>query len=144
MAPTRNIPAADPGEALAAVYATLPAMRCKGLCHESCFSMAQTGVEQANIEAHTGVRLPLAHAGKPCDALTVFGSCSVYDVRPTICRLWGLTASMRCPHGCEPWGGHVSDAQAHETLAQVADIAQDPAQADHFRAAAKYLTGERS
>ena len=30
------------------------------------------------------------------------GACSVYDRRPAICRLWGLTEELRCPFGCEP------------------------------------------
>jgi Fe-S-cluster containining protein len=30
------------------------------------------------------------------------GHCSVYEIRPTICRLWGATESMPCPHGCTP------------------------------------------
>lgn len=28
--------------------------------------------------------------------------CSVYEVRPMICRLWGLVESMPCPWGCKP------------------------------------------
>ena len=36
-----------------------------------------------------------------CPAL-VDGGCSVYEDRPTICRLWGATQSMPCPHGCTP------------------------------------------
>jgi Fe-S-cluster containining protein len=43
-----------------------------------------------------------------CPAL-IDGRCSVYDDRPTICRLWGATQSMRCPHGCTP-----DDALAQE------------------------------
>jgi Fe-S-cluster containining protein len=30
------------------------------------------------------------------------GRCTVYEIRPTICRLWGATQSMPCPHGCTP------------------------------------------
>ncbi len=30
------------------------------------------------------------------------GRCSVYEVRPLICRLWGATEAMPCPFGCEP------------------------------------------
>ena len=36
-----------------------------------------------------------------CPAL-VDGACTVYEIRPTICRLWGATRSMPCPHGCTP------------------------------------------
>jgi Fe-S-cluster containining protein len=37
-----------------------------------------------------------------CPLLTQDGKCSVYRVRPTICRLWGMTKDMKCPHGCKP------------------------------------------
>jgi Fe-S-cluster containining protein len=30
------------------------------------------------------------------------GLCEVYEVRPLICRAWGMLRSMRCPHGCQP------------------------------------------
>jgi Fe-S-cluster containining protein len=32
------------------------------------------------------------------------GRCSVYDVRPLVCRLWGLVDApgLRCEHGCMP------------------------------------------
>lgn len=32
----------------------------------------------------------------------VDGRCSVYVVRPLLCRLWGMVDKMRCPHGCVP------------------------------------------
>ena len=36
----------------------------------------------------------------------------MHAIRPTICRLWGATASMPCPHACVPDGGLVDDASA--------------------------------
>jgi Fe-S-cluster containining protein len=30
------------------------------------------------------------------------GQCSVYDIRPVVCRLWACTPEMACPHGCRP------------------------------------------
>ena len=30
------------------------------------------------------------------------GRCTVYAQRPLVCRLWGVTESMECPHGCRP------------------------------------------
>jgi hypothetical protein len=35
------------------------------------------------------------------------GRCSVYDVRPTLCRLWGVVEDMPCPWGCVPDGGRL-------------------------------------
>ena len=28
--------------------------------------------------------------------------CTVHSVRPMICRLWGVSENMKCPHGCKP------------------------------------------
>ncbi|WP_328291404.1 hypothetical protein OG218_01325 [Kineococcus sp. NBC_00420] len=36
----------------------------------------------------------------------------MHAIRPTICQLWGATASMPCPHGCAPDGSFVDDATA--------------------------------
>jgi Fe-S-cluster containining protein len=65
--------------------------------------------EQRRIRA-AGVEIPpmsqglaAIEAGEDfyCPALQD-GRCSVYHVRPTICRLWGATESMPCAHGCTP------------------------------------------
>src|SRR2546429_6087610 len=37
------------------------------------------------------------------------GRCTVYEVRPMICRLWGMVEGMQCPHGCVPEGGHLTE-----------------------------------
>jgi Fe-S-cluster containining protein len=44
------------------------------------------------------------------------GRCSVYADRPTICRLWGATKSMPCPHGCTPQNA-LSQQESFELLA---------------------------
>ncbi len=49
-----------------------------------------------------------------CPALRA-GRCSVYADRPTICRLWGATTSMPCPHGCTPPNA-LSRQESHELL----------------------------
>lgn len=37
-----------------------------------------------------------------CEALTDDKRCAVYELRPMICRLWGLADGMQCPWGCKP------------------------------------------
>lgn len=49
-----------------------------------------------------------------CPAL-VDGRCRVHDDRPTICRLWGATRSMPCPHGCTP-AEALSQEESYELL----------------------------
>jgi Fe-S-cluster containining protein len=54
---------------------------------------------------------PYDQVGGRCPAL-VDGRCSVYDVRPLICRLYASAEGLRCPHGCQPVSGMLSDADA--------------------------------
>lgn len=87
-------------DALAAIYAKVPAIRCKGLCWDFCGPIGMTALEAGIIEAHTGQPIPPARS-LTCPYLTEAGRCEIYPVRPLICRLWGVTEELRCPHGCE-------------------------------------------
>jgi len=114
----------DPAETdrqLAAVYAQIPDMDgCDGSCWESCGPVPMGAAERARIAA-AGVQIPplveLLRSGRMCPALSAFGRCPVYDVRPVLCRLWGAVEGMRCDHGCRPVGGYLSDAEAHRLIA---------------------------
>lgn len=44
--------------------------------------------------------------------------CSVYDIRPSICRLWGLVESMPCLWGCKP-DRYLTDPEGHAFLTRV-------------------------
>ena len=44
-----------------------------------------------------------------CPALTNDGRWSVYEDRPSICRLWGAQQAMPCRHGCQPDAGLLDD-----------------------------------
>jgi Putative zinc- or iron-chelating domain len=94
---------------LADIYARIPEVSCKGLCKESCGPIAMSKYEDRRLQ-ELGVTIPsmvdgvrAIESGEDyyCPALQA-GRCSVYEDRPTICRLWGATASMPCPHGCTP------------------------------------------
>lgn len=121
--------------ALAALYERLPPLQCQGLCSASCYSLVQTPTERDMIAERTGVQLQTVQVG-PCPALTMLRRCGVYDVRPLLCRLWGLGESplLRCPYGCEPEGGRLTDVEVDEWLARAADI-------DGDRATARFLRG---
>lgn len=110
--------------ALAEVYATLPDIACKGLCHATCHAIPLHPAEQASIAGNTGRHLPLLDLG-PCSALTEQKTCGVYEHRPSICRLYGAVEAMRCPYGCEPVGGYLTDAQAYEVIARIREIGGD-------------------
>ena len=115
------------GRKLAEVYARIPDFECKGLCQDACGPIAMSREEDLRLRRRGVVVPPLAEAvaaierGEDyyCPAL-VDGRCSVYEDRPTICRLWGATESMPCPHGCTP-GGTLSQEESHDLLRQAAE-----------------------
>lgn len=91
------------------IYGLIPAVDCKGLCQDSCGPIAMS-VEEDRRVRERGFDIPALLDGVAalergeefyCPAL-VGGRCAVYDVRPAVCRLWGATESMPCPHGCTP------------------------------------------
>jgi hypothetical protein len=100
---------------LDALYASLPKLQCKGYCHDSCGPIGMSVRERARIIERA--RKPVtcdAHA--TCSMLTPDRRCAVYDIRPMVCRLWGLVKSMRCPYGCVPEGGFMSEADGVTAL----------------------------
>lgn len=90
-------------DALDALYAELPLLECKGLCHDSCGPVPMSRVEMGRaMKLHR--RPALIDPSTMACPLLVDNRCSVYAVRPMICRLWGLVDfdGMRCHHGCVP------------------------------------------
>jgi uncharacterized protein len=69
-------------KAIDRIYARLPTIACRGKCQESCGPI------------YMSLRCPMLCRES--------GKCRVYDIRPVICRLWGLVESMLCPWGCRP------------------------------------------
>jgi len=112
---------------LAAIYARIPRMNCKGLCTRYCGVIGLTGTERALIEATHEIPVVTTTDTLTCPLL-VEGRCSAYEVRPAICRIWGTirarTSMMHCPHGCRPkrW---LSDAEARAILDAIRAISPD-------------------
>lgn len=100
------------------LYTELPELECKGMCQECCGPIDMSEAERERI-AQRGVRIDPMRT-RPgtmdCPALTALGACSVYEVRPMICRLWGSTRSMPCPHGCRPKPNYLSETAALDLL----------------------------
>ncbi|MFI6497117.1 YkgJ family cysteine cluster protein [Nonomuraea typhae] len=120
--------------ALDKLYAQVPQPGCKGLCAESCGPIGMNPREHQRIRER-GVKIPhrsdalaqLAETGDyTCPALKG-GQCSVYDVRPMSCHLWGAVESMPCPYGCRPEEGLLPDAEGHTLLAQSLDVGKPDA-----------------
>lgn len=106
-----------PLHSVAAVWAKVPTIACKGLCAHSCGPVLMSNAEWAVMRSN-GLPAPVKDC-LDCPALA-WERCSLYDVRPLICRLWGVVDrdGMRCPHGCQPerW---LTDDEAHDLLTQM-------------------------
>lgn len=91
-------------ERLDALYAELPHLECKGLCAVSCGAISMGLHEARRLEQLSGEPLRLmATLDQNCPYLEG-ARCSVYDVRPLVCRLWGMVDApdLRCEHDCAP------------------------------------------
>lgn len=99
---------------LQVLYAQVPEINCKGLCHFACTAIDPTNRER-ELLAEAGVDLPPAQEMKRlaqqglyrCPALTEEKTCSVYERRPIECRVWGASETLPCPHGCGPVDGEL-------------------------------------
>ncbi|RJL21048.1 YkgJ family cysteine cluster protein [Bailinhaonella thermotolerans] len=121
----------DIDAALRAIYDQIPEVGCVGRCADVCGPIEMHPRERQRI-AQAGVPIPpwqeqldvLARTGDySCPAL-IEGRCSVYELRPVICRLWGAAQTLVCPYGCRPaQGGLLSDEDAYGLLAQALAIA---------------------
>lgn len=100
------------------LYTQLPTINCKGLCVECCGPICMTDMEadriskqvpdfplkKTTIGLESGQVLGEGYVSDclRCPLLSNEGRCTVYSIRPLICRLWGMVQSMRCPFGCTP------------------------------------------
>lgn len=99
---------------LDAIYDQIPSINCKQLCGKTnCGPVRCTKIENRNIEDATGrgLQFPFVQINDlTCPHLENGKDCSIYPVRPLICRLFGVVdvKEMRCPHGCVPekWMTH--------------------------------------
>lgn len=110
--------------ALQAVYDQVPVMiGCTGECWISCGPVSMSDHEHKRIR-QAGYRVtPEEQAVQReetswCEALTEAHRCAVYEIRPVMCRLWGTTKSTRCPFGCMPEGGFLSEAERLRLIAE--------------------------
>ena len=117
------------------LYDQVPDVGCRGLCQDSCGPIDMHPYERARIR-RTGVEIPtpetavrqLVETGDyQCPAL-VDGRCSVYRLRPLICRIWGAAEDLPCEYGCRPpSGGLLPGAVAHALVEASASPVPAPA-----------------
>lgn len=101
--------------------ARVDSLRCKGLCVECCELVPYP---ERIRDLYPELDLPgtalqvyvrTLEGKKPCPFLKD-ARCSIYEIRPAICRLWGNTERLRCPFGCEREGPLLTYRQGYRYL----------------------------
>lgn len=91
-----------PPKKLRDIWDKVPKMvDCKGLCHDSCGPIPVASLERKLVEERAGKELRPTGPSLTCSLLTKDGLCSVYAIRPLICRIWGASQGVPCSHGCK-------------------------------------------
>lgn len=130
-------------EALEELYAVLPSLECKGLCADSCTVIDASELERQRLRER-GIELGpptdrwtverlkgLIASGKTprCPALSPLNTCRVYEVRPLICRVFGMVLDprtgdgMMCEHGCIP-DATITPAELYRVLLQLDELSE--------------------
>jgi len=147
----------DMDAALQEIYGQVPAIPdCTGQCWTSCGPIDMSDRERQRIR-QAGYKIMPAEQARAqvdtywCEALTSGRRCAVYEMRPLICRLWGVMESLPCPYGCRPEGGFMADIEGYRLIAAAwragggrpdLDAATDAQLEMAFAASAGHLRGE--
>ena len=105
-------------EQLRALYAELPTIACRGLCHGACGPIMASRLEVDQL----GAPLTFHPHTLDCVFLNVIDRrCLAYDQRPMICRVYGVSRGLPCAHGCVPdrW---LTDAEGRAFVAKAMAI----------------------
>lgn len=103
-------------ERIHAIYDHVPDIQCRGLCYETCSLIPVFHIELANIALAGGRKLNKdEYTGLPNGKHLILMNkentscpylkdkrCSVYHVRPLICRFYGTAEGLPCDFGCTP------------------------------------------
>src|ERR1700720_4779845 len=95
-------------EKITAIYKKIPPIKCKKKCWGACGIIGLSPAERENIISKLGydpfeldgykkrncLTCPLLDAKKKV--------CTQYELRPSICRIYGVVKKLRCEHGCRP------------------------------------------
>jgi Fe-S-cluster containining protein len=105
-------------------------LKCKGLCQKSCGPIQIRGKQivedikkyctEHNITYHelpdhiTPNEYEKLMKTEDKDLVCPYlkdGKCSIYPVRPMICKLWGAVQAMQCVYGCVPEKGLLQNTE---------------------------------
>ena len=114
---------------LEAIYKKIPQLDCQGHCYKSCtvipaetievkrareklsfnpFLISNRNIENAKLTGHVPA----------CGALKN-KRCTIYSIRPTICRLYGAAEGLECAFGCQPKQKELTKQEAYALLREV-------------------------
>lgn len=79
----------------------IPTFECELGCHDCCGPVTAPSLEASRFPVKSQHDRDCALAELSCPYLAHHG-CEVYTDRPLICRLFGTTPHMPCPHGGRP------------------------------------------
>lgn len=114
-------------ERLKEIYASLPTIACKRLCADSCGPTGMGRIEQDRIVAARGGR-PIGQVKPPsiiCPLLDSQNNCTVYRVRPLLCRLWGIAENLPCNYGCVPEPRYLTAEEGYALMGEVIMVLSD-------------------
>ena len=88
------------------IYNLIPDFQCTDGCHECCKNFgvpSRTKIEDERVKAflQKNSMTPGMADGNTCPYLNKTG-CSIYPVRPLICRLYGTSPNYRCKMNVAP------------------------------------------
>jgi len=107
---------------LAHLYKQLPKVQCRGLCQEACGPIACSETEAAIMARHAGKPLTFDARTGRCNYLNANGRCSVYAVRPLVCRVFGASKKLPCVWGCKPKEPLLSEAEEGLLFLRVLEV----------------------
>lgn len=108
------------------IYKMIPEIECKGLCTDSCHNIPASKSERSRARARIGTdpftnpKAIIAGKSMECRALKN-GRCSIHNIRPAICRLYGVAEGLKCTFGCTP-KKHLNDTIANMVIRSVESL----------------------
>jgi len=101
----------------------IPAFACKPGCHDCCGPVTASSEEVGRLPIKTEAEHDAALSELNCVYLGANG-CQVYGERPLICRLFGTSPTLPCPHGKGPVDmvEPVIEQQIHHFLATTRQV----------------------
>lgn len=89
------------------LYKKIPHIKCQGKCHHTCGLIDMAPIELARINERIGDNLldkfkNNVKSGCLSCPMLKNEKCSIYDIRPMICRLYGVADGLQCMWGCKP------------------------------------------